>query len=1057
MATELVAGALLSASLQVLFERLASKEIPKLFQGKKSTLKLLDKMKTRLLSANKLLNDAEEKQLRDDNVREWLFKLQDAIYQADDLVDMMDYEALRSKLKDHDQSASCCSTKVFCRLRSMPPFAFNFHKAVQSDATEILGTLDDLLAQKDALGLREGLQNTSSQRPPAPLLEQSDVYGRDAEREVIVDLLLKDDVDGGTSISVIPIVGMGGIGKTTLAQLVYDDVRVKHHFELRVWVTVSDQFDISKITREIFEGVTSYKCDIKNPDEIRRKLKESLQGKKFMFVHDDVWNESYTLWDSLKSCFDSGANGSKIVVTTRSEAVASTMASGHVHHLTTLLDDDCWQLFVKHAFGPNDDLSTKYKDLEELGRKIVHKCKGLPLAIKSLGGLLRSERNAEKWKDILNSDTWEELYKKEGSILPALWLSYRHLPTRLKQCFAYCSIFPKDYQYEREELILLWMAQGFPPLDKSSKKMEEHGEEYLEDLLSRSLFQYSNKEKSLLQMHDLVHDLAIFVSNDFCFRLDLSNDLLNLSTKTRHLSYMKGKYNMDKVKGLCEAKSLRTFLALPFKRDFTSNMEYDMLLTSGSCLRVLSLSHCRRMKKLPHSIANHKHLRYLDLSHTDITKLPDSVCNLYNLQTLLLVFCWKIRELPKKMGRLINLRYLNIEGVFLLKELPQELSAIKHLYFLSDVILSSDGNSTGGFNMEKVGQLDNFHRISGLENIKDVREALKAKLKDKKCLSKLTLKWELNGGVTANSQKEEEKEKERDILDALRPNTNLEHLVIHGYRGSTLSEWIGDSSFCKLVSMSIINCKNCCILPPLGQLPFLKDLRIEECDSVISIGDDSYKGLPLFRCLESLQISYMPEWKDWSINSEAMQQGQISFPLLKRLELSYCKKLRVGLPSCKKYGRGTGLVPITESQQTITSITLPNVKKITLCHSKRVFDLHTLSSLESLKIVDWEDDCFPEDEGLLPTTLKTLHIRESSKLETLNGKAFQQLTSLQKLYIYYCERLQCLPEEGLPTYLSRLWIVGCPLVKQRCEKEKGEDWPKIQHITHVEVDWERIN
>ncbi|XP_062115663.1 putative disease resistance RPP13-like protein 1 [Humulus lupulus] len=251
---------------------------------------------------------------------------------------------------------------------------------------------------------------------------------------------------------------MGGLGKTTLAQVVYDDDRVQKYFELKVWITVSDEFDIFKITKEIFEGVTTNKCGTENIDELRRKLKEALRGKKFLFVHDDVWNESYSLWDALKSSFESGANGSKILVTTRSTIVASTMATGQIHHLQTLLNEDCWQLFVKHAFGSNFDQNSN-KDLQALGRKIVEKCKGLPLALKSLGGLLRCEQNPKKWEDILGSDTWEELYKKEGSILPALWLSYRHLPTHLKQCFAYCSIFPKDYEFEREKLILLWMAK----------------------------------------------------------------------------------------------------------------------------------------------------------------------------------------------------------------------------------------------------------------------------------------------------------------------------------------------------------------------------------------------------------------------------------------------------------------------------------------------------------------------------------------------------------------------------------------------------------------------
>ncbi|XP_062115681.1 putative disease resistance RPP13-like protein 1 [Humulus lupulus] len=270
---------------------------------------------------------------------------------------------------------------------------------------EILRKLKILADQKDALGLREGAQNKPSPRPPTPLVEHADVYGRDTEKKIIVDQLLKDDVDSGRNISVIPIVGMGGLGKTTLARVVYDDDRVQKYFELKVWITVLDEFDIFKITKEIFEGVTTNKCGTENFNELRRKLKEALRGKKFLFVHDDVWNESYSLWDTLKSSFESGANGSKILVTTRSIIVATTMATGQIHHLQTLLNEDCWRLFVKHAFGSNFDENSN-KDLQALGRKIVEKCKGLPLAIKSLGGLLRCEQNPKKWEDILGSDTW---------------------------------------------------------------------------------------------------------------------------------------------------------------------------------------------------------------------------------------------------------------------------------------------------------------------------------------------------------------------------------------------------------------------------------------------------------------------------------------------------------------------------------------------------------------------------------------------------------------------------------------------------------------------------
>ncbi|XP_060968868.1 putative disease resistance RPP13-like protein 1 [Cannabis sativa] len=234
MAVDLVAGALLCASLDVLFERLASEEIPRLFQGKKVIVEKLDELNTVLLSANVLLNDAEEKQLRNDEVRKWLFKLQDVIYQVDDLLDRIDYEALRSKLEDDHQSSSSSAGKVLMNFIKSP-FLSAFDKSVKLDSMEILRKLKILVDQKDTLGLRElGALNKPSPRPLAPLMEESDVYGRDVEKEAIVDMLLRDDVDGGNKISVIPIVGMGGVGKTTLAQLVYDDERVQSHFELKV-------------------------------------------------------------------------------------------------------------------------------------------------------------------------------------------------------------------------------------------------------------------------------------------------------------------------------------------------------------------------------------------------------------------------------------------------------------------------------------------------------------------------------------------------------------------------------------------------------------------------------------------------------------------------------------------------------------------------------------------------------------------------------------------------------------------------------------------------------
>lgn len=186
------------------------------------------------------------------------------------------------------------------------------------------------------------------------------------------------------------------------------------------------------------------------------KLKESLNGKKFLLVLDDVWNENYNNWDRLRTPLKVGSNGSKIIVTTRSENVALVMRSVHTHRLGQLSFEDCWWLFAKHAFENGDPSAHPY--LEAIGKEIVKKCQGLPLAAKTLGGLLHFKVEAEEWDNILRSEMWD---LPSNEILPALRLSYYHLPSHLKQCFAYCSIFPKDYQFQKERLVLLWMAEGF--------------------------------------------------------------------------------------------------------------------------------------------------------------------------------------------------------------------------------------------------------------------------------------------------------------------------------------------------------------------------------------------------------------------------------------------------------------------------------------------------------------------------------------------------------------------------------------------------------------------
>jgi hypothetical protein len=384
-------------------------------------------------------------------------------------------------------------------------------KRIEAKLGKIFEKLERLIKHKGDLRRIEGaVGGRPLSEKTTPLVNESYVYGRDADREAIMELLRRNE-ENGPNVVVIPIVGMGGIGKTTIAQLVYNDSRVDDLFELKVWVWVSEIFDVTRVMDDILKKVNASVCGIKDPDE---SLKEELEGKMVLLVLDDVWNIEYSEWDKLLLPLQYAGQGSKTVVTTRNESVARVMQTVNPSYsLKGIGDEDCWQLFARHAFsGVN---SGALPHLEAFGREIVRKCKGLPLAAKTLGGLLHSEGDAKEWERISNSNMWG---LSNENIPPALRLSYYYLPSHLKRCFAYCAIFPKGYTFMKNELITLWMAEGFLVQSRGDVETERIGEKYFNDLVSRSFFQKSSNDPSSFIMHELIIDLAEYVSGEFCLK-----------------------------------------------------------------------------------------------------------------------------------------------------------------------------------------------------------------------------------------------------------------------------------------------------------------------------------------------------------------------------------------------------------------------------------------------------------------------------------------------------------------------------------------------------------
>ncbi|KAD3336326.1 hypothetical protein E3N88_31845 [Mikania micrantha] len=398
-------------------------------------------------------------------------------------------------------------------------------------------------------------------------------------------------------------------------------VQVKSHFELMSWVCVSDEFDVFSICKAIFkDGRENKKIETLNPLQVA--LVEKNSKKRIIIVLDDVWNENYNEWELLQRPFTVGVPGSKVIVTTRKRKVELDMDSNQSYPLELLSEEEPLSLFSQHASGK------QYFDVNEKlkmhGEDIVKKCGNLPLALRTLGRLFRPKLTVEEWDELLKSEIWKS--KNESDILPALMLSYYDLPAQLKLIFVYCSLFPKD------ELVLLWMAEGFLHESNGNKPMEIFGREGFEELVSRSV----------------AREFFLVLDN----KMNISDENEGLE-KCYHISFINELYGpQKKFKELQRAKCLRTFLSV----------------------QVTSL----------------KHLRYINFSSTKITCLPENVGDLQNLQSLLLSGCLKLSSLPTSTSKLINLRHLDISSTPNLKKMPLGIGGLTGLQTLSKVIIGED-------------------------------------------------------------------------------------------------------------------------------------------------------------------------------------------------------------------------------------------------------------------------------------------------------------------------------------------------------------------------------
>ncbi|XVE80871.1 hypothetical protein DITRI_Ditri15bG0015800 [Diplodiscus trichospermus] len=923
----------------------------------------LNKLLQSLTMTRAFLRDAEARQV-DEPVQIWLKQLRKIVSEADDVLDDLAYEDLRRKVETQMRK----KVRNFFSISKNPiVFCFKMPQTVKS--------INISLKAINNQALDYGLQQRVHSLPPLSKGSQtthsygdsSQVVGRKADAFNIIDLLIGSS--SRQAFSIISIVGMGGLAKTTLAKSVCNSERTKNYFDKIIWVCVSENFDVQRILQEIFESLTRKKCDMTNRSAILEKIQEELEGKTYLLALDDVWEEEFKTWEDLRGSL-LGINiniQSTILVTTRSANVAIVRDTPpeNRYHLKSLKDDVCWDIIRNRAFQ-NSSISS---ELEDIGRDIARKCGGVPLVANIIGGTMSNNRDIDEWVSLRDSSQWGSLEKNEG-IVHVLRLSFDRLPSSsLKQCFAYCSIFPKDFSIQKDQLIQLWMAEGFLQKVKGNSQLafEDIGNEYFNDLLSNSLLQ--DVEKDLhgsithCKMHDLVHDLAQSIRN----------------LETEDVSHIQQQNEFDGVKLWHSLFSKSSFFQI--EADF-------------KCLR----------------------LRHLCI--TLESQIPNEIGYLTNLQTLP-IFDARIRV--GELGCLSELR----------------------------------------------GKL----KISNLSDVRNKEEAQRAKIWEKKKLRNLIYEWRLFG-----------ERHDEDVLEGLKPHSNLKSLTISNYNGENLMpSWMVRKSVSfqlnNLVELNLLWCHNLKNLPTLGLYPNLKFLYLLDLYMVRCIGNEFYmdnstgdsgdknKPVTLFSTLEKFTLKNMKEIKEWW---DAEPSVPI-FPSLKELKIYDCQKLSsipamsrfssletLSIDSCKELSLTDDLL-FPSSLKKLEIVRCMKLSFIPLSACTRLEELsikycpnlisiptvHGFSSLLSLTL----DGCgrltsLPSELGSC-TCLERLSIRDCPNLISI-PEDFGQLHSLRDLYISYCKKLRIMPAkeaiQGLSN-LQNLTILHCPL-----STENLIELSKISHI-----------
>lgn len=1082
MAAATIGGWIASAGIAKLVDRVSSYAGDQYEYQRDDTKEKLRRLENSLWKIQAVVHKAESLQTKNANIERWLGSIKDAAYDAENVLDLFDYRVLEAKTEDRCKlmvssldspavgssssttskttittasNTSSSSSRVKRSVRVLRRFLF-----YDDDLNELIDIVDrfDNIASEvlTFLELVKPWDRKSEEsiqwRRTTSMVGTTKFFGRTGEKIKLENLIQETNSETRQPYTVISVVGIAGVGKTALMQRVYSDFRAIGHFDFMAWIHVSENFDVDRITKEIAQSPKCHKLNsrrggtnkiswhgtiptdcnsISGLDQVQQLLQHKLNGKKILVVLDDVWNEMSSQWENLCKPLQFASKGSKVVLTTRSEKVANINGATEIMHLNGLKDDDYYEHFLQCAFG--NESPSDFPLLVYIGQLLAKKLAGSPLAAKTIGGTLKLKLHEDHWRAVLGSRLWH-IKQKEDDIIPALGLSYKHLPDHLKQCFLYFALFPKNYPLQGDSLIQMWRAQGY--IQNETKY--EDACSCIEDLMQLSFIQKAANLDDHYVAHDLLHDFAEWTSNGEHFRIEDDFDV-SIPENVRHLYVNAGNifkvftsFTENKLK-----KNLRSLIICEHGTDsvegippsnFNKTLEETLCLHELRSLRVLVLHHPDGI--LPDSVENLVHLRYLDISKSRIfTSVPTSLFKLYHLQALALQIHYqdKIKVgLQKDMSRLTQLRFLKapmkiVSGI-------EQIGKLTFLHELEEYHLKSDSRHSI-CELKELNELRGKLTIKNLENVRCRKESSEAKLIRKQNLMKLSLSWNHVQWVNSNNIEHE------SVFEGLQPNCNLRDLHVANYMGTKSPTWLTKQYLPSIQTINLVFCHQWKTLPPFGSLPFLRILKIRHFEAVEKIDAGFYgDDVVVFPSLEEISFEHMKRWKEWS----GIESNRCIFPCLRIISIKHCEQLKGPLPLPESL-RG---INIAVSDWLSATITNANKEKETT-ESEKSFNVQLYldrfgllfgclpsSGLASVHVLELSSyhlvSLNKEQEKWLEklSSVKEIRFIDCAKLTSLPSN-LDHLKSLHSLYIEKCQELKSFPQSSLPISVKKLSVIRC--------------------------------